>query len=43
MADIKKAKSIDQIAIFGSAHTSSESLLAKEVFGCTFVTEINAL
>lgn len=28
----KKAKSIDQIAIFGSAHTSSEGLLAKQVF-----------
>lgn len=34
MVDIntKKAKSIDQIAIFGSAHTSSDGSLAKEVF-----------
>ena len=32
MTDIKKAKTIDQIAIFGSAHTSDESDLAKEVF-----------
>lgn len=34
MADlnIKKAKSIDQVAIFGSAHTSSEGLLGREVY-----------
>lgn len=32
MADIKKAKNIDQIAIFGSAHTSNKSDLSKEVF-----------
>ncbi len=32
MADIKKAKNIDQIAIFGSAHTSDKSDLGKEVF-----------
>ncbi len=32
MTDIKKAKSIDQIAIFGSAHTPGDGLLAKEVY-----------
>ncbi len=32
MDDIKKAKNIDQIAIFGSAHTSGDGSLAKEVF-----------
>ncbi len=32
MADTKKAKTIDQIAIFGSAHTSDTSALGKEVF-----------
>lgn len=34
MADlnIKKAKSIDQVAIFGSAHTQSEGLLGREVY-----------
>ena len=32
MADIKKAKTIDQIAIFGSAHTTHESDLGREVF-----------
>ena len=33
MADeVKKAKNIEQVAIFGSAHASSDSELAKEVF-----------
>lgn len=34
MADesVKKARSIDQIAVFGSAHTLNDSSLAKEVF-----------
>ena len=32
MAEVKKAKSIDQIAIFGSAHTTHESDLGREVF-----------
>lgn len=32
MDNIKKAKNIDQIAIFGSAHTSDKSDLGKEVF-----------
>ena len=32
MTDLKKAKNIDQIAIFGSAHTSSDGALAKEVY-----------
>lgn len=40
MADIKKAENIDQIAIFGSAHTSSEGPLGKEVFEvCKKLTE----
>ncbi len=32
MDNIKKAKNIDQIAIFGSAHTAANGSLAKEVF-----------
>lgn len=32
MADTRKAKNIDQIAIFGSAHTLDKSDLSKEVF-----------
>ena len=32
MSETKKAKTIDQIAIFGSAHTPSEGPIAKEVF-----------
>lgn len=32
MNNINKAKNIDQVAIFGSAHTQDDSELAKEVF-----------
>lgn len=32
MADIKKAKNIDQIAVFGSAHTLDKSDLGRQVF-----------